>query len=147
MFGFCLSRTQTHDPNARRAGYTNNPTSSSLIVRVVPSLRNQTGFLVISLASPTSQSSITQRLLSTRARGMNYEQRLTAATMIIESGSHGESGCATAPLNATEIGVTATLKPHQLEGISWLIQRYRLGVNVILGRTLISHFNFLICKI
>ncbi|KAJ6675593.1 HELICASE CHR10-RELATED [Salix viminalis] len=64
---------------------------------------------------------------------MNYEQRLTAATMIIESGSHGESGCATAPINATEIGVTATLKPHQLEGISWLIQRYRLGVNVILG--------------
>ncbi|KAJ6679384.1 CHROMODOMAIN-HELICASE-DNA-BINDING PROTEIN 3-RELATED-RELATED [Salix purpurea] len=64
---------------------------------------------------------------------MNYEQRLTAATMIIESGSNGESGCATAPLNATEIGVTATLKPHQLEGISWLIQRYRLGVNVILG--------------
>ncbi|KAG5231150.1 chromodomain-helicase-DNA-binding protein [Salix suchowensis] len=64
---------------------------------------------------------------------MNYEQRLTAATMIIESGSHGESSCATAPLNATEIGVTATLKPHQLEGISWLIQRYRLGVNVILG--------------
>ncbi|KAJ6328359.1 hypothetical protein OIU77_010116 [Salix suchowensis] len=64
---------------------------------------------------------------------MNYEQRLTAATMIIESGSHGESSCATAPLIATEIGVTATLKPHQLEGISWLIQRYRLGVNVILG--------------
>ncbi|KAJ6344433.1 hypothetical protein OIU76_006034 [Salix suchowensis] len=69
---------------------------------------------------------------------MNYEQRLTAATMIIESGSHGESSCATAPLIATEIGVTATLKPHQLEGISWLIQRYRLGVNVILGDELLA---------
>ncbi|KAH8488361.1 hypothetical protein H0E87_024147 [Populus deltoides] len=64
---------------------------------------------------------------------MNYEQRLAAATMIIESKSHGESGYATSPFDATEIGVTATLKPHQLEGISWLIQRYHLGVNVILG--------------
>ncbi|KAL3571810.1 hypothetical protein D5086_025714 [Populus alba] len=64
---------------------------------------------------------------------MNYEQRLAAAAMIIESKSHGESGCATSPFDATEIGVTATLKPHQLEGISWLIQRYHLGVNVILG--------------
>ncbi|KAJ6879083.1 chromodomain-helicase-DNA-binding protein 1-like isoform X1 [Populus alba x Populus x berolinensis] len=63
---------------------------------------------------------------------MNYEQRLAAAAMIIESKSHGESGCATSPFDATEIGVTATLKPHQLEGISWLIQRYHLGVNVIL---------------
>ncbi|KAL9348562.1 hypothetical protein Peur_059928 [Populus x canadensis] len=63
---------------------------------------------------------------------MNYEQRLAAATMIIESKSHGESGYATSPFDATEIGVTATLKPHQLEGISWLIQRYHLGVNVIL---------------
>lgn len=75
---------------------------------------------------------------------MNYEQRLAAAAMIIESKSHGESGYATSPFDATEIGVTATLKPHQLEGISWLIQRYHLGVNVILGRILFFHFYFLI---
>lgn len=30
-------------------------------------------------------------------------------------------------------GITAELKPHQAEGVSWLIGRYVLGVNVILG--------------
>lgn len=36
-------------------------------------------------------------------------------------------------MNWGEFGVTATLKPHQVEGVSWLIRRYLLGVNVVLG--------------
>lgn len=30
-------------------------------------------------------------------------------------------------------GITATLKPHQEEGVAWLIDRYKRGVNVILA--------------
>ncbi|KAF2300322.1 hypothetical protein GH714_011945 [Hevea brasiliensis] len=60
---------------------------------------------------------------------MNYEQRLiAAATLIVDADARAHD----APINATEIGVTATLKPHQVEGVSWLIRRYLLGVNVIL---------------
>lgn len=36
-------------------------------------------------------------------------------------------------VNPQELGVTATLKHHQVEGVSWLVRRYKLGVNVILG--------------
>ena len=39
-----------------------------------------------------------------------------------------------ASFNCENIGVTATLKPHQIDGVSWLIRRYRIGVNVILGK-------------
>lgn len=48
---------------------------------------------------------------------MNYEQRL------IEGAKHDHS----------ELEIKATLKHHQVEGVSWLIRRYHLGVNVILG--------------
>ena len=33
-----------------------------------------------------------------------------------------------------EWGVTAELKPHQADGVAWLIGRYVRGVNVILGK-------------
>nr|GMD62456.1 probable helicase CHR10 isoform X1 [Ipomoea batatas] len=62
---------------------------------------------------------------------MNYEQRLIAAAKYI----HGDDSTAVdAPLSSADLGVKATLKPHQVEGVSWLIRRYRLGVNVILGK-------------
>ncbi|GMH22377.1 hypothetical protein Nepgr_024220 [Nepenthes gracilis] len=60
---------------------------------------------------------------------MNYGQSLKAAAKIILD-SDSTAGAA---VNGDEIGVTATLKPHQVEGVSWLIRRYILGVNVILG--------------
>lgn len=41
--------------------------------------------------------------------------------------------CGTPPAGPAELGVSAELKPHQVEGVSWLIRRYDLGVNVILG--------------
>ncbi|OVA05903.1 hypothetical protein BVC80_1703g2 [Macleaya cordata] len=62
----------------------------------------------------------------------NYEQRLKAAAQLILSSDR----CVDEehPLNCiAEIGVTALLKPHQIEGVSWLISRYVCGVNVILG--------------
>ena len=62
---------------------------------------------------------------------MNYEQRLTAAAKLILD---GDARAEDAPVNCGEFGVTATLKPHQVEGVSWLIRRYLLGVNVVLGR-------------
>jgi len=37
-----------------------------------------------------------------------------------------------------EWGITAELKLHQAEGVSWLIGRYVLGVNVILGNLPVS---------
>ena len=33
-------------------------------------------------------------------------------------------------------GITADLKQHQAEGVTWLITRYMQGVNVILGTNL-----------
>ncbi|CAN1845214.1 Probable helicase CHR10 [Linum perenne] len=62
---------------------------------------------------------------------MNYEQRLvTSATIILDS---DELDTTSSALNTREFGVEATLKPHQVEGVAWLIRRYLLGVNVILG--------------
>ncbi|GAB4844308.1 Probable helicase chr10 [Ancistrocladus abbreviatus] len=62
---------------------------------------------------------------------MNYEQRLKAAAKIIlDSDSIGDDSPS---VNCEDVGVTASLKPHQVEGVSWLIRRYHLGVNVILG--------------
>lgn len=58
---------------------------------------------------------------------MSYEQRLKAVAKIVTAAD------APAPFNCEEIGVTAALKPHQIDGVSWLIRRYLLGVNVILG--------------
>nr|XP_011469260.1 PREDICTED: chromodomain-helicase-DNA-binding protein 1-like isoform X2 [Fragaria vesca subsp. vesca] len=60
----------------------------------------------------------------------NYEKRLRAAAEIILA---DDARASPARVSAEELGVTATLKPHQVEGVSWLIRRYNLGVNVILG--------------
>ncbi|KAG2274773.1 hypothetical protein Bca52824_057328 [Brassica carinata] len=39
------------------------------------------------------------------------------------------------PPDCREFGITVTLKPHQVEGVSWLMYKYLLGVNVLLGTT------------
>ncbi|CAM8990986.1 unnamed protein product [Rhodiola kirilowii] len=62
---------------------------------------------------------------------MSYEQRLKTAARIVLDRDKDAAG--DQPLNCAEIGVTATLKPHQVEGVQWLIRRYKTGVNVILG--------------
>ncbi|GMY23292.1 probable helicase CHR10 isoform X1 [Fagus crenata] len=61
---------------------------------------------------------------------MNYEQRLKAAARLILA---EDSRAGDAPVDVAGFGITATLKPYQVEGVSWLIRRYNLGVNVILG--------------
>ncbi|KAJ4892347.1 SNF2 domain-containing protein / helicase domain-containing protein [Raphanus sativus] len=61
---------------------------------------------------------------------MEYERRLEAATNIILTAN---SQASHAPPDFKKFGVTATLKPHQVEGVSWLIHKYLLGVNVVLG--------------
>lgn len=68
----------------------------------------------------------------------SYEQRLKAAAKIVMAADETP-----ASFNCEEIGVTATLKPHQIDGVLWLIRRYLLGVNVILGNCanlIFSHF-------
>ncbi|KAK9076488.1 hypothetical protein SSX86_004822 [Deinandra increscens subsp. villosa] len=62
---------------------------------------------------------------------MNYEQRLIAAAKYVFDGDARDA--AEAEVNCSDFGVTATLKPHQIEGLSWLIRRYLIGANVILG--------------
>ncbi|KAF7844920.1 putative helicase CHR10 isoform X1 [Senna tora] len=60
---------------------------------------------------------------------MSYRQRLqVAAKIILDHDARADD----APLNHEELGLKATLKPYQLEGVSWLIRRYKLGVNVVL---------------
>ncbi|KAK2975777.1 hypothetical protein RJ640_014600, partial [Escallonia rubra] len=61
---------------------------------------------------------------------MNYEQRLLAAAKHVYT---ADSTTSAVPVNCADYGVTAALKPHQVEGVSWLIRRYLLGVNSILG--------------
>ncbi|OMO69555.1 SNF2-related protein [Corchorus capsularis] len=61
---------------------------------------------------------------------MNYEQRLKAAAKIVLA---NDAGAGDTAIDCAEFGVTATLKPYQVEGVSWLIRRYVLGVNVVLG--------------
>ncbi|XP_074272826.1 putative helicase CHR10 isoform X2 [Silene latifolia] len=64
----------------------------------------------------------------------SYQQRLkTAANIILNDDNRSSTTDETASFNSEEVGVTATLKPHQIDGVSWLIRRYLLGVNVILG--------------
>ncbi|XP_037437385.1 probable helicase CHR10 [Triticum dicoccoides] len=59
-----------------------------------------------------------------------YERRLLAAADLVLS-ADGKSQLPR--LSSTDLGVTADLKPHQLDGVDWLIRRYHLGVNVLLG--------------
>ncbi|KAL6005071.1 hypothetical protein ACLOJK_005632 [Asimina triloba] len=66
---------------------------------------------------------------------MDYEQRLKAAAHFVLSNDRSDESPPSK--NSTDLGISATLKPHQLEGVAWLIRRYTLGVNVILGS---SHY-------
>ncbi|CAJ2669884.1 unnamed protein product [Trifolium pratense] len=61
---------------------------------------------------------------------LRYEQRLQVAARIILD---DDASSCDAPPSEEELGIRATLKPHQVEGVSWLIRRYKLGVNVVLG--------------
>ncbi|XP_023515240.1 probable helicase CHR10 isoform X1 [Cucurbita pepo subsp. pepo] len=61
---------------------------------------------------------------------MNYERRLKAAAKLILL---HDSESDNSPKSCPDVGVTATLKPYQVEGVLWLIRRYHLGVNAILG--------------
>ncbi|CAM6097679.1 unnamed protein product [Calypogeia fissa] len=63
-------------------------------------------------------------------------QRLEVAAELAEES--GDAACdlpnaADVAANCSAWGVTAQLKPHQAEGVEWLIRRYVRGVNVILG--------------
>ncbi|KAL6649005.1 hypothetical protein ACP70R_013229 [Stipagrostis hirtigluma subsp. patula] len=61
----------------------------------------------------------------------SYERRLLAAAdLALSTDSQSQDHQGTSRLR---LGVTADLKPHQLQGVAWLIRRYRLGVNVLLG--------------
>ncbi|XP_076928897.1 putative helicase CHR10 [Bidens hawaiensis] len=62
---------------------------------------------------------------------MKYEDRLIAAGKYVFDGD--TRAAAEADVNCSDYGVTAVLKPHQIEGLSWLIRRYLMGANVILG--------------
>ena len=61
---------------------------------------------------------------------MAYEERLKAAAKIVLD---ADARPGDVPVDLEELGVTAILKPHQVEGVSWLVRRYLLGVNVVLG--------------
>ncbi|GJM85359.1 hypothetical protein PR202_ga01800 [Eleusine coracana subsp. coracana] len=65
-----------------------------------------------------------------------YERRLLAAADFILSADGRDQEGSPSP---SDLGVTADLKPHQLHGVAWLIRRYRLGVNVVLGSLISSH--------
>ncbi|KAG0458946.1 hypothetical protein HPP92_022074 [Vanilla planifolia] len=60
---------------------------------------------------------------------MEYRQRLIVAAKIVLS-TDADGG---PQLDNAELGVTAELKPHQIEGVSWLLRRYERGINVLLG--------------
>ncbi|XP_020587295.1 probable helicase CHR10 isoform X2 [Phalaenopsis equestris] len=62
---------------------------------------------------------------------MDYLQLLIAATEIVLASDQRTND--NIPLDSAELGVSGVLKPHQIEGVSWLIHRYELGVNVLLG--------------
>ncbi|KZV43498.1 chromodomain-helicase-DNA-binding protein 1-like [Dorcoceras hygrometricum] len=62
---------------------------------------------------------------------MNYEQRLIEGAKFVYAGDARAS--ADAQVDLSELEIKATLKHHQIEGVSWLIRRYHHGVNVILG--------------
>ncbi|BAT84703.1 hypothetical protein VIGAN_04214300 [Vigna angularis var. angularis] len=61
---------------------------------------------------------------------LSYEQKLQVVAKIILD---DEARAGDVPPCEEELGLRATLKPHQVEGVSWLIRRYKLGVNVVLG--------------
>lgn len=70
---------------------------------------------------------------------MDYKQRLISAAKCVYDGDFRAAG--EAPIDSLDYGIQASLKPHQVEGVSWLIRRYHLGVNAILG-TLTLYLSF-----
>ncbi|CAD6209064.1 unnamed protein product [Miscanthus lutarioriparius] len=62
------------------------------------------------------------------APATSYERRLLAAADLVLSTDAQDQAT-----RLLDLGVTADLNPHQLHGVAWLIRRYRLGVNVVLG--------------
>lgn len=62
------------------------------------------------------------------AMSTSYERRLLAAADLVHSADAQDQGA-----RLPDLGITADLKPHQLDGVAWLIRRYHLGVNVVLG--------------
>ncbi|KAL7158442.1 hypothetical protein ABFS83_02G143900 [Erythranthe nasuta] len=62
---------------------------------------------------------------------MDYKQRLVAAAKCVYDGDSRAAG--ETLVDTSDLEITAALKPHQIEGVSWLIRRYHLGVNVVLG--------------
>lgn len=75
------------------------------------------------------------------ATEMNYEQRLIAAARLADNLNTTTAKEFDIPSaeevaeKCSEWGVTAQLKAHQAQGLSWLIHRYAIGVNVILDGT------------
>lgn len=69
------------------------------------------------------------------AAATSYERRLLAAADLVLSADD----CDREEPRPSDLGVTADLKPHQLHGVAWLIRRYRLGVNVVLGSLISPH--------
>ncbi|CAN6460888.1 unnamed protein product [Victoria cruziana] len=57
---------------------------------------------------------------------------MVAARMILSSDEDRKDGD-DRRVDVEAWGISGTLKPHQVEGVSWLIRRYQQGVNVILG--------------
>ncbi|KAL7121035.1 hypothetical protein ACP275_02G158900 [Erythranthe tilingii] len=62
---------------------------------------------------------------------MDYKQRLVAAAKCVYDGD--SRAAEETRVDTSDFEITAALKPHQVEGVSWLIRRYHLGVNVVLG--------------
>lgn len=86
-------------------------------------------FVLFVFASKASQTTDSTHI---DAMNLSYEQKLQVVSKIILD---DEARAGDAPPCQEELGLRATLKPHQVEGISWLIRRYKLGVNVVLGET------------
>eukprot|EP01018_Ginkgo_biloba_P001771 Gb_15025 [translate_table: standard] len=61
---------------------------------------------------------------------MNYEKRLLAAARLVQLDvvEHLPTAEEVAK-KSKEWGVTGQLKPHQAQGVSWLVHRYVRGVN------------------
>lgn len=75
---------------------------------------------------------------------MDYEERLKAAAHLILSNDRHRLE-QDPPLDCSGLGVSAVLKPHQIDGVSWLIRRYVLGVNVVLGTVEIPLRSLFVC--
>ena len=67
------------------------------------------------------------------ATAYDYERRLLAAADLVLSADGASRSQPPRFSSSADLGVTADLKPHQLDGVDWLIRRHHLGVNVLLG--------------